>query len=105
MAVTLKDSNFEEEVYGSDIPVLVDFYANWCGPCKAMAPVVDALEKEYDGRIKVGKLNVDANQKTAAQYGVRSIPTFILLKGKDIKGQKVGMQDKKTLAALIDAVL
>lgn len=105
MAMVLTDSNFEAEVYEADVPVLVDFYADWCGPCKAMGPAVDALTKEYEGRIKVGKINVDDNQEIAAQYGVMSIPTFIVFKGKDVKAKLVGMQDRKTLAGALDGAL
>lgn len=105
MAVALTDSNFEVEVYQAKEPVLVDFYADWCGPCKAMSPVVDALTKEYEGRLKVGKVNVDDNQEIAAEYGVMSIPTFILFKDGEAKAKMVGMQDKKTLSGAIDKLL
>lgn len=105
MAAALTDNNFETEVYEADVPVLVDFYADWCGPCKAMGPVIDALAREYDGKIKIGKINVDDNQETAAQFGVMSIPTFIIFKGKDVKAKLVGMQDKKKLKETIDSLL
>ena len=105
MAVALTDSNFEAEVYQAKEPMLVDFYADWCGPCKAMSPVVDALTKEYEGRLKVGKVNVDDNQEIAAEYGVMSIPTFILFKDGEAKTKMVGMQDKKTLSGAIDKLL
>ena len=81
MAMQLTGSNFETEVYQSDIPVLVDFYADWCGPCKAMAPVVEALAEEYRGKAKVGKINTDDNQDIAMEYGIMSIPTFLVFKG------------------------
>ena len=105
MAVLLTDSNFEKEVFEADMPVLVDFYADWCNPCKAMGPVVEALAKEYDGKVKVGKINVDESQETAIQYGVMSIPTFIVFKGKEISSKMIGMQDKKALVRALEAAL
>ena len=105
MAKSLTTSSFESEVYESGMPVLVDFYADWCGPCKAMGPVVEALAGEYEGRAKVCKLNVDESQDIAIEYGVMSIPTFIVFKGRDVKAKFVGTQDKKTLAAALDAAL
>lgn len=105
MAAFVTTENFETEVYAADVPVLVDFYADWCGPCKAMGPVVEALAGEYEGRAKVCKLNVDDSQDVAVEYGVMSIPTFIVFKGHDVKAKFVGMQDKKTLAGALDAAL
>lgn len=105
MAAILTDDNLEAEVYQADLPVLVDFYADWCGPCKAMSPVIDALTKEYDGKIKVCKVNVDDCQGLAAQFGIMSIPTFMVFKGKDVIAKMVGMQDKKTLTGAIDKAL
>lgn len=105
MAMKLTSSNFETEVYQSEIPVLVDFYADWCGPCKAMAPVVETLAEEYEGKAKVGKINTDENQDIAMEYGIMSIPTFLVFKsGKAVK-KMIGMQDKRTLEAAIEEVL
>ncbi len=105
MEVLLTDGNFETEVYEAGMPVLVDFYADWCNPCRAMAPVVEALAGEYDGKVKVGKLNVDDSQEIAGRYGIMSIPTFIVFKGRNISSKLVGMQDKKTLAGAMEAAL
>ena len=105
MAMKLTSSNFETEVYQSVIPVLVDFYADWCGPCKAMAPVVETLAEEYEGKAKVGKINTDENQDIAMEYGIMSIPTFLVFKsGKAVK-KMIGMQDKRTLVAAIEEML
>jgi thioredoxin 1 len=103
MAVVLTTGNFEEEVYQADMPVLVDFYADWCGPCKAMGPVVETLAQEYEGRVKVGKVNVDENQELAAKYNVMSIPTFLVLKGQDVIARTMGVQDKSSLVTAIES--
>ncbi len=105
MAMQLTGSNFETEVYQSDIPVLVDFYADWCGPCKAMAPVVEALAEEYRGKAKVGKINTDDNQDIAMEYGIMSIPTFLVFKGGKVVKKMIGMQDKRTLVAAVEEAL
>ncbi|MCI8838560.1 MAG: thioredoxin [Hungatella sp.] len=105
MAMQLTGSNFETEVYQSDIPVLVDFYADWCGPCKAMAPVVEALAEEYRGKAKVGKINTDDNQDIAMEYGIMSIPTFLVFKGGKVIKKMIGMQDKRTLVAAVEEAL
>lgn len=105
MAIQLTSSNFEEEVYRAEMPVLVDFYADWCNPCKAMGPVVEALAGEYEGKAKVGKLNTDENQDIAMEYGVMSIPTFLVFKGGKTVKKLIGMQDKKILAAAIEEAL
>lgn len=105
MAMKLTGSNFETEVYQSEIPVLVDFYADWCGPCKAMAPVVETLAEEYQGKAKIGKINTDENQDIAMEYGIMSIPTFLVFKGGKVVKKMIGMQDKRTLVAAIEEVL
>jgi thioredoxin 1 len=99
--VEVSDTNFQEEVISSDKPVLVDFWAIWCGPCKMIAPLVEELAKEYDGRLKVAKVDVDANPKTAIQYGIRSIPTLMIFKGGQVVEQMVGAVPKRTLVEKI----
>ncbi|OGP57922.1 MAG: thioredoxin [Deltaproteobacteria bacterium RBG_13_61_14] len=101
----LNDQNFEAEVLKSELPALVDFWAPWCGPCRMVGPMVEELAKEYAGKIKVGKLNVDDNINTAAQYGVRSIPTLILFKGGKVASQTVGAQPKAELVKFINQVI
>ena len=105
MEYKFTSENFESEVLQSDIPVLVDFYADWCGPCKAMGPVVEALAQESEGKAKVGKINTDDNQDIAMEYGVMSIPTFIVFKGGKAVKKMVGMQDKRPLVAAIEEAL
>jgi thioredoxin 1 len=95
--ITLSDSSFEETVLKSKLPVLVDFWAEWCGPCKAIAPILDTLAKEYAGKITIGKLNVDQNQATPAKYGVRGIPTLIIFKEGKEQATKVGALSKAQL--------
>jgi thioredoxin 1 len=99
------DANFEAEVLQSSLPVLVDFWAPWCGPCKAIAPIVEELAAEYDGRLKVAKLNVDDSPGTASRYGVRGIPTLLILKGGAVKEQLVGAAPKAKLVQAIGNVL
>ncbi|MFW0862689.1 MAG: thioredoxin [Candidatus Komeilibacteria bacterium] len=102
MAEFVTDQNFEAEVLKADTPVLVDFYAEWCGPCKMMSPIIDELAKEYEGKVKIVKLNVDENQQTAGQFQVMSIPTLFIFKGGQIADQLVGYQDKGSLKERID---
>ena len=102
---TFTDDNFEKEVLQSDIPMLVDFWATWCAPCKAIAPLIDAVATEYEGRVKVGKVNVDDNPATPGKYGVRGIPTVILLKDGKVLDQVVGAIPKSQLEALIKKAL
>lgn len=103
--LTLTDSNFEAEVLQAGTPVLVDFWATWCAPCKAIAPVIDAIADEYDGKIKVGKVNVDDNPGTPGKYGVRGIPTVILFKDGKVVDQVVGAVPKTQLEALLKKAL
>ncbi|MBI3586559.1 MAG: thioredoxin [Ignavibacteriales bacterium] len=95
--IEVTDSNFQTEVLKSDKPVLVDFWAEWCGPCKTIAPVVEQLANEYDGKLKVGKMDVDSNQQTSMQFGIRSIPTLLIFKGGRVVDQIVGAVRKDVL--------
>ena len=99
------DDNFATEVLQSQQPVLVDYWAEWCGPCKMIAPILDEVAKEYAGKLKVAKLNIDDNQKTPAQYGIRGIPTLMLFKGGNVEATKVGALSKGQLTAFIDSNL
>lgn len=103
--VTITDDNFETEVMKSDIPVLIDFWAVWCGPCKIIAPIVDELANEYEGKIKVGKLDVDENQNTSVKFGVRSIPTLLLFKDGKVQDTIIGAVGKNQIVQKLDAVL
>ena len=103
--VTITDSNFESEVIKSNIPVLIDFWATWCGPCKAIAPIVEDLAKEYDGKIKIGKVDVDDNQQTAIKYGVRSIPTLLLFKEGKVNDMIVGAVPKMQIVKKLESAL
>jgi thioredoxin 1 len=101
----VNDKNFAEEVLNAQLPVLVDFWATWCGPCRSISPIIEELSKEFTGRIKVTKLNVDENPATPSQYGVRGIPTLILFKGGKILDQIVGGVPKARLITMIEKVL
>lgn len=103
--LTFGDSNFETEVLQSSVPVLVDFWATWCAPCKAIAPTIEAIAAEYSGKVKVGKVNVDESQSTPAKYGVRGIPTIILFKDGKVVDQVVGAVPKSQLEALLNKAL
>lgn len=105
MTIEITDANFKSEVTDSEIPVLVDFWAPWCGPCKTVAPVLEELAKEYDGKVKVVKLNVDENQSTASEFGVRSIPTLILFKAGKVLEQTIGVQPKENLKQMVEKSL
>jgi len=100
--IELNNDNFEEEALKADMPVLVDFWAEWCGPCRMVAPTVSELSDEYSGKLKVCKLNVDNAREVAAQYGIRSIPTLMIFKGGEVADTIVGAQPKESLKATID---
>jgi len=105
MAMEFTDQNFEQEVVKSDKPVLVDFWAPWCGPCQMMGPIVDELAKEMEGKAKIGKLNVDENNSTAATYGIMSIPALKIFKGGKVVKEFVGVQAKENLANALKELL
>lgn len=100
--VTLTQANFNNEVLQSQDPVLVDFWAEWCGPCKMLGPILDELAEEYNGRVRIGKVNIDEHQELAAQYGIRSIPTLLLFKKGQVAEQLVGLRSKRDLKASFD---
>jgi thioredoxin 1 len=97
------DDTFEPEVLNSDLPVLVDYWAEWCGPCKSIAPILDEVAQEYDGRLKVAKMNVDENQQVPAKFGIRGIPTLMLFKNGNLEATKVGALSKSQLTAFLDS--
>ena len=103
--IEITDSNFDAEVAKSDLPVLIDFWAVWCGPCKMVAPIVEELAKDYDGRAKIGKLDVDNNQQTAIKFGIRSIPTLLIFKNGQVVDTIIGAVPKGSIAKMLDAHL
>jgi thioredoxin 1 len=100
--IHVTDSNFEQEVLKSDLPTLVDFWAPWCGPCKAIGPVIDELANEYDGKVKITKMNVDENPETPGKFGIRAIPTLIFFKDGEVADQVTGAVGKTQLVAMLD---
>jgi thioredoxin 1 len=101
--VHLSDDTFEDEVINTEGPVLVDYWADWCGPCKMIAPILDEIANEYKDRIKIAKLNIDENPATPPKYGIRGIPTLMLFKGGNVEATKVGAVSKSQLTAFIDS--
>ena len=102
--ITLTKDNFEQQVLKAPTPVLVDFWAEWCGPCKMIGPILDELAEEYSGRINIGKINIDDQQSLAAEYGVRAIPTLLLFQNGEVAEQMVGLRSKRDLKASMDRV-
>ena len=105
MALEITDSNFEEVVMKSDKPVLVDFWAEWCGPCRMVGPIVEELAKEYEGKAVIGKMDVDSNPNISLQFGIKNIPTLLIFKNGQVVDKQVGVAPKATLAGKIDAQL
>ena len=104
MAIYFTDENFNEEVLSSNIPVLVDFYADWCGPCKMLAPVIEALAGELEGKVKIGKLNVDDASETAQKYGIMSIPTLLYFKNGEVVNKTVGVVSKNEIEQILNSL-
>ncbi|OGT79751.1 MAG: thioredoxin [Gammaproteobacteria bacterium RIFCSPLOWO2_02_FULL_52_10] len=103
--IHVTDSSFEDEVLSSDKPVIVDYWAEWCGPCKMIAPLLDELADEYKGKLTVAKINIDENQETPQKYAVRGIPTLMIFKNGEIAGTKVGAMSKSQLSAFVDSLI
>ena len=102
---TITDDNFQDEVLNSDLPVLIDFWAIWCGPCKMVAPIVEELATEYEGKAKIGKLDVDSNQQTSIKYGVRSIPTLLIFKGGELVETIIGAVPKAKIVEKLESFI
>ncbi|MEM9780916.1 MAG: thioredoxin [Pseudomonadota bacterium] len=100
--ISVTDANFEADVLGSEVPVVVDFWAEWCGPCKQIAPALEELAAEYDGKIQVAKLNIDENPMTPSKYGIRGIPTLMMFKGGELVDKKIGADSKRGIAGWIE---
>ena len=105
MTLEITDSNFEETVLKSDKPVMVDFWAAWCGPCRMVGPIIDELSEEYEGKAIIGKIDIDSNQQYAAQFGVRNIPTVLVFKHGELVDRKVGVSSKNDYAEAIDKLI
>ena len=105
MAAQVNDAAFDAEVLKSDLPVLVDFWAPWCGPCRAIAPVIDELTQEFEGKVAIKKMNVDENPATPSKFGIRAIPTLILFKNGEVVGRFVGLQSKSRLQGAIEQAI
>ncbi|WP_315500254.1 thioredoxin [Capnocytophaga gingivalis] len=105
MALQITDASFEEVVLKSDKPVLVDFWATWCGPCRMLGPVIEEIATEYEGRVVVGKVDVDSNQEYAAKYGIRNIPTVLVFQNGEVVGRQVGVAPKNTYTEALDSLL
>jgi thioredoxin 1 len=105
MSIEVTDSNFEEKVLQSEKPVIVDLWAEWCGPCKMISPILDEIGQEYDGKVVIAKLDVDSNPKTPTQYRVRNIPTILFFKDGELKDKQVGAVPKKNIASKLEPLL
>jgi thioredoxin 1 len=103
--VYVTDDSFEQDVLQSEVPVLVDYWAEWCGPCKMIAPILEEIVNEYAGKLKIAKLNIDENSATPPKYGIRGIPTLMIFKDGDVEATKVGALSKSQLTAFIDSVI
>ena len=103
--IEFSDQSFDSSVLESDVPVLIDFWAVWCGPCKAIAPIIEEIANDYDGKVKVGKVDVDNNNQVAMKYGIRSIPTLLLFKGGEVVDQVIGNVGKESIESMLNKAL